>query len=950
MLRCESVVRYRYVGKQLHERVLRMTSPANASTSQPFGADLGGQPSVIAPADIQPAAPVEVDGNGYDLVPDAIPEWAANVGNLGAVALGTGVAAAKLPPITQGLKIAALSKLNDPNAPGSMKGMFNDARKWADQPGAINELKNYGRENSAKVKSEWGKWSPQAGEKVSNAKSFTKGLGEKVFKNGAPKGFKAATGAGRMVGKLAASSLGKKAAGVGVKMGLRMAAFAIPGPGWAVGAATLAVTWLIDPQLRGMVKNFVGGLFGKGKTPAFDAAPNPPDTLFLPTTGDGGRDGTIRAKDSELQELNNAMFGFNPDKVWHPTNPEIETTPSFESSMNQMMDLMTRASDLSTQVDAVLAKYSGDEQLVSRAQNAVRPTLTSLAAVGTDVVNPLGNAVTTLATETNNSYQALRDVNVKSRKAITNSASGIVPWDFHVDESAMGSVSGVADRYVAAANDTFKTVDQAVQNWQTPTAMNQQKPESSPQTPTPQAEVPQAQTTPVPSTPSGTGGWSGSSTSPSPSTTTAAPSTTPSTGGQQKSLSDLLSSLSASPAPNATPGQGQQGQQAAMPQNNPLASGLNNLAQGLGQGLNGMNGNGQQGLGQSPTPQAFKPDAMAASIKDALKDKPKTEDKKKDSDKDDKDKDKDDDKDAKKDGADKDDDAKDDVKPADGGAKEPGGTPVVAEPGEAAPPPADPPAGEPGAVEAAPASLPGEGDPGEGSKTATVDGKPVDFSDPRTAKMATALAPTDGTPAPTLEKAAGDAGFKIPPLGQDIGAPVTAADMRPGDLVVGADARGVFLGDGNVLVDGEVRPIGDVAVFTGEHQGIFRLDSDAAGADPGAPVPAPGPAEPVSADQPAAPAADGTSTGGPTTADSLPADSPPADSQPAGSAPAADSGQVPAGDSSTPPAGGDSTPDSDPPAADDSGSSFVWPQQGAEQQTPDATNGPNEPTRVPTGD
>ncbi|NKS74631.1 hypothetical protein GS531_22935 [Rhodococcus hoagii] len=46
------------------------------------------------------------------------------------------------------------------------------------------------------------------------------------------------------------------------------------------------------------------------------------------------------------------------------------------------------------------------------------------------------------------------------------------------------------------------------------------------------------------------------------------------------------------------------------------------------------------------------------------------------------------------------------------------------------------------------------------------------------------------------------------------------------------DRNGLYLGDGKVLTGGEVRPVADVAHFTGDGQGIFRLDD-------GAPAPAP---------------------------------------------------------------------------------------------------------------
>ncbi|TQC45160.1 hypothetical protein EEB14_33340 [Rhodococcus sp. WS4] len=119
--------------------------------------------------------------------------------------------------------------------------------------------------------------------------------------------------------------------------------------------------------------------------------------------------------------------------------------------------------------------------------------------------------------------------------------------------------------------------------------------------------------------------------------------------------------------------------------------------------------------------------------------------------------------------------------------------------------------------------------------------------------------PTDGSAPGIVQQAATEAGYKLPPVGEDIGKPISVADMRPGDLIMGdKDRNGVFLGDGKALVGGEIRPVGDIARFTGPHQGIFRLDDVgvAAAPAPAADTPTPAPAASAAATPAPAPAFD----------------------------------------------------------------------------------------------
>ncbi|MFT7022406.1 MAG: hypothetical protein ACJA07_001490 [Rhodococcus sp. (in: high G+C Gram-positive bacteria)] len=684
-------------------------------------------------------------------------------------------------------------------------------------------------------------------------------------------------------------------------MGLRLAVLAIPGPGWAVGAVALAGTWLFDSELRSIAKKFVAGLFGS-ETPALDAPPSPPDTNFLPLTHDGNRDGIIRAKDQTLTELNTAMFAINPDKVWHPVDPAVSTTSGFEATVAGMTDLIARASEIAASVDALMKNYE-TEPLVQRARQGVRSSLDALSAVGEQVVVPVGNAVSSLATETNTAYQSLRTANIDARQAIADSASGIVPWDFSVDESKMGSVDGVVDRYYQAATQAFTSIDQAVGGWSLPSAL---KPAVAPSN----ISVPPMQ------------GGQGTAPNVAPSTQSSLPissspvlpSSTPTTPGNAtktpSNLADVLASLTRTQNPAGAAAQ------------NPMASSPlgNNPFGGMPQSNSGMGANPLGGLTNPLSGQAA-PTASASKdlnelLRNALQNKPATENKKKSAtavnDKGDEEK-----KDKKPE--DKADGGEDPAKPA----ADPAMPATDGKPSTAGLP-ADP---APSADKPGSPLDPAAQNPEPASKVVGIDGKDVTFSDVRTAKMVAALNPVDGAP-PTIEKAAGDAGFKIPPPGQDIGERQNPASMRPGDLVIGADDhRGVYLGEGKVLSDGEVKPLGDIAHFTGRHEGIFRIDSETAPA----PDPVPAAGDPDAQPAPVAPqpsaaavaATDDAPNAAPTPAP-VPA---PVDGSPIAPVPAADAPGQQTGD----------TP-ADP----------LVPQTG--EPNPSSPTSPSQPSRVPTSD
>lgn len=166
-------------------------------------------------------------------------------------------------------------------------------------------------------------------------------------------------------------------------------------------------------------------------------------------------------------------------------------------------------------------------------------------------------------------------------------------------------------------------------------------------------------------------------------------------------------------------------------------------------------------------------------------------------------------------------------------------------------PPSTPPVAAGPVVKAVPA---GHGEPGpQGappappvSNATDIGGRKWTFDSPKLAQLAHGLSGTDGAAHKSIYQAASEAGFTMPPPGQDIGHNVPVNQLKPGDVVMGANNHnGVFLGvvDNQAMAineAGKVVPLSDIAQFDGPHQGFFRLADD--GAPPAA---APPPGQPV---------------------------------------------------------------------------------------------------------
>lgn len=113
------------------------------------------------------------------------------------------------------------------------------------------------------------------------------------------------------------------------------------------------------------------------------------------------------------------------------------------------------------------------------------------------------------------------------------------------------------------------------------------------------------------------------------------------------------------------------------------------------------------------------------------------------------------------------------------------------------------------------------------ARTADVgNGRQVEFPSAKLASLADTLARgAEQGLGFTLKQEASELGFQIPPDGQDIGKQVPTSLMQPGDVLVSSAGTGIFLGDGDVMLeDGKIVPLSEAAVFDGQNQGIFRLD------------------------------------------------------------------------------------------------------------------------------
>ncbi len=155
------------------------------------------------------------------------------------------------------------------------------------------------------------------------------------------------------------------------------------------------------------------------------------------------------------------------------------------------------------------------------------------------------------------------------------------------------------------------------------------------------------------------------------------------------------------------------------------------------------------------------------------------------------------------------------------------------------------------------------------ANTTQIKGKTFTFDNPRLRDFAHNMTGTDGSAHKTVRQAAAEAGFKLPPPGEDIGRKIdNPAQFKPGMAIMGpGNQNAVYLGEqgGQAWAYSETQgltTLDKLPKADGPHQGFFALNDGGTPASPQtqqASVQAPAPAP---ADQPPTPP-----TGSPSAAD-----------------------------------------------------------------------------------
>lgn len=561
----------------------------------------------------------------------------------------------------------------------------------------------------------------------------------------------------------------RRGAQLGSKIGAQMLlrAGAMSIPG--LGTALTVAFWVFDSSERKAVNNLISSIMGPGAAPAIDAPPEPPRTQFLPLTHDGNRDPSIERMDQGMVRTNNAAFRFHPDDVW-PSAPAITTTSDFSAVAAKANALTAKVDSLVESLHSAYSTAGAEEPYVQQMWAKAKTGVEALDDLKATVLPAIGRQLMDGANNANNAYQAFREVNQTNRVEINNSTSGLIPFTAnHVNEAKMSDSTAQLKSAVEAMDRTAQALASAAD----PFSIRDYHGSAS----------------------AGQEGL-GAPTAPAPAAPPPVAPAPPSVGGSVPNVSTPPADNKVDPAAkdlasllrNATPQMPGMGMP-TMPQ----MPGMGGMPQVPG--LGGAKPSDLMGKGP------LNEDALKKALDERLKEK-----------------------------AEKDEDKN---------QKKPGEGPV--QPGQAAPvggpvaPPAQPAGHKVPGPEAGAPGTPG-GPPGA-ANVAELGGKKWTFDTPKLAALAHNLSGTDGSGHTSLRQAASEAGFRLPPPGQDIGTPVPGGDIKPGDVVMGANNQNAqFLGeqDGKAMViteRGEIKPLDEVAKFTGPHEGIFRLVDD------GAPVP-----------------------------------------------------------------------------------------------------------------
>ncbi len=615
---------------------------------------------------------------------------------------------------------------------------------------------------------------------------------------------------------------------------LRLGTMSVPG----LGVALTAALWAFDSSGRkafnGLMERITGTV-----TPGLNAAPSPPRTMFLPLTNDGNRDPIIEAIDAQMVAVNNKSFGFDESLVWPLDGSGLTTATAFPEVSAGLAKL---TNDLGATLSAITSVYQkdADERYVAMTWRSTQPGAEQLADMQATMIPALTAAVNAAAVAVNEAYQGFRGINKRNREAIANSNSGIFASIIgnHIRGTDMASGAEPMMAAVEKVRSLAPNLLAAVKNLSIAPSMR------APALTGPAAAAPATPTQPAPAAPTPGGGGSAAPWAPpfnpgplpevDAEDSDAAPAAVPDAPApegagqanppQQPQTPDPLAKDLASLLKTPPPGSGT-GMPVQLPQ---IPTQIPNLMPQMPQ-MPTMPNFGAMTPPSTGLPPAARPTGLTANdlpdeLKKRLEDTRTVGDKK--------------DQPLGEAGKIKEKDLPTPGEPGKGKAPEALLNPAPA----TAPPGQESKSGQagqarPGAAEHA-ASTTAGGDDKPGPHTApseenTVDvqGRKWTFDNPKLAALAQSLAASEGQH--SLRQAASDAGFKLPPPGQDIGTEVPTSRLKPGDVIMGAhNQNAVFLGAGQdgqaqVLTErGEVKQLHEVAKFDGPHQGFFRLADD----------------------------------------------------------------------------------------------------------------------------
>ena len=266
--------------------------------------------------------------------------------------------------------------------------------------------------------------------------------GKEVAKEGAEQA--ARLGARRVAANVAARTGAKVGVALAARGGILAAGAAVPVAGWAMDAVLLAATWLFDKDTRRLTNKGIENVshwlgFMSSRTPGLDCGAEPPRTYFLPLCHDGRRDPQIEDTDHDLVDVNDKCFAFPPERVGPAAerhgHKEIQDVTKFENYQDKITKAAQANSDAVAAISKTYQKFSG-EQFIDKSYSKMQSTLQDLMD-SPQIIQQTAQSAMLGTVGASNAYQGFLQAIMKSRETITQSAQGLIPMRFRIDESKM---------------------------------------------------------------------------------------------------------------------------------------------------------------------------------------------------------------------------------------------------------------------------------------------------------------------------------------------------------------------------------------------------------------------------------------------------------------------------------------------------------------------------------